>query len=127
MSQAEYEARPQCTVQRDWLRLALKTLAGQLASLPDDGVVAFTFDGSVFAIRCEKKVIAFPGDGFPWTVCFIVKAKTLRRQPKRLMRECIGVSVWESRILFGSWSYEGAIEPFLGRRISEVQSVGRFF
>jgi hypothetical protein len=79
MSRAEYEARPQCTVQRDWLRLALKTLGKHLASLPDDGIVVFSFDGSVFSIRCDKKVIAFPGEGLPWTVCFKVEAKTLRR------------------------------------------------
>jgi hypothetical protein len=121
MSRAEYEARPQCTVQRDWLRLALKTLGKHLASLPDDGIVVFSFDGSVFSIRCNKKVIAFPGEGLPWTVCFRVEAKTLRRSPRRLMREQIDVSVWESRIRFGSRSYEGTVGPLGGRDFSNVQ------
>jgi hypothetical protein len=70
MSRVEYEARPQCTVQRDWLRLALKTLGERLASLRDNGIVVFSFDGSVFSVRCDKKVIAFAGEGLPWTVCF---------------------------------------------------------
>jgi hypothetical protein len=121
MSQAEFDARPQCTVQRDWLRLALKNLSEQLVSLPDKAIVAFSFDGAVFAIRCETKVIAFPGEGLPWTVRFRVQAKTLRRQPKRLMREDISVSVWESRIRFGSWSYEGTVAPLGGGDFSEVQ------
>jgi len=118
---AAYRSRPQCTVQRDWLRLALKKLEEHLSSLPDDGVVAFSFDGSVFSIRCDKKVIAFPGEGLPWTVCFIAEAKALRRSPKRLMHEYLDVSVWESRIRFGSWSYEGAVGPAGGGNFSRVQ------
>jgi hypothetical protein len=121
MSTAEYELRPQCTVQWNWLRLALETLGEHLASLPDDGIVVFSFDGSVFSIRCDKKVIAFPGEGLPWTVCFRVEARTLRRSPRRLMREHIDVSIWESRIRFGSWSYEGAVGPLGGRDFSNLQ------
>jgi hypothetical protein len=121
ISRAEYEARPQCTIQRDWLRLALKTLGEHLASLPDRSIVVFSFDGSVFSIRCDNKVIAFPGEGLPWTVSFRAEAKTLRRSPKRLMREYVGVSVWESQICFGSWSFEGAIASAGGEYLSGVQ------
>jgi hypothetical protein len=84
------------------LRLALKNLREQLASLPDNAIVVFNSDGSVFSIRCDKKLIAFPGEGPPWTVCFNVDAKVLHRQPKRLMREYISISVWDSRIQFDS-------------------------
>jgi hypothetical protein len=121
MSQAEYDARPRCTVHRDWLRLALKTLSEHLASLPDRAIVVFSFAGCVFYIRCDERVIAFPGEGLPWTVCFRVEAKTLRKRPKRLMREYIDVSVWESRIRFDSWSYEGTVGPLGGRNSSAVQ------
>jgi hypothetical protein len=122
LSSAEYEARPQCTVQRDWLRLALKTLGQHVASLPDNAIVVFSFDGSVFSIRCDKRVIAFPADGRPWTVCFKVEAKTLRQQSKRrLMQELVGVAIWKSRIEFGPWRYEGTVEPLNGKSSSEVQ------
>lgn len=121
MSQAEFDARPQCTVRRDWLRLALKNLREQLPSLPDSAIVVFSFDGSVFSIRCDKKVIAFPGEGLPWTVCFRVEGRALRSSPKRLMREFIDVSVWESNIRFGSSSYKGVVGPLGGRHSSIVQ------
>jgi hypothetical protein len=121
MSRAEHEARPQCTVQRDWLRLALKALTEHVASLADNNVVVFSFDGSVFSIRSDKKVIAFPGEGLPWTVCFRVEARALRRPPKRLMQECIGVSVWKSRIEFGSWSCKGIVGPIGAGDFSQVQ------
>jgi len=122
MSHAEFDSRPQCTVGRDWLRLALKELHEQLALLTDDVTVVFSFDGAIFSIRCNTKVIAFPGEGPPWTVCFKVKSETLRQRPKRrLTREYVGVSIWKSRIELGPWSYEGAIGSVDGSRGSEVQ------
>jgi hypothetical protein len=85
-----------------------------------NGGAGISFDGAVFSVRGGTKVIAFPGEGLPWTVRFRVQAKTLRRQPKRLMREDISVSVWESRIRFDSWSYEGTVESLAGREFSLV-------
>jgi hypothetical protein len=111
MSQAEFDARPQCTVRRDWLRLALKNLREQLASLPEDGIVVFSFDGSVFSIRCDNKVIAFPGEGLPRGVCFKVRAGELRRLPKRLMHDHIALSIWQSRLAIDGSACKGTIEP----------------
>ncbi len=121
MSQAEFEARPRCRVRRDWLRLALKTLSEHIASLPDNASIVFAFDGSVFSIQSEKKVIALPAEGLPWLVRFRVEAGRLRRLPKRLMRECIGVSIWESRISLGQYVYEGAFEEYRTRNPSGIQ------
>src|SRR6266404_5802413 len=112
MSKAEYNARPRCIVQRDWLRLALRTLGEYLPALSDDAGIVFSFDGSVLSIRLDKKVIALPGEGSPWTVRFRVEARTLRRLPKRLMRKDTGVSIWESCITLGNWTYAGTLEEF---------------
>jgi hypothetical protein len=109
-SMAEYNARPQCLVRRDWFRLALTTLRQQLSSLPDQAAIVFSFDGSVLFIRCDNKVIALPGDGVPWTVRFKVTAGKLRFLPKRLKRESVNVSIWQSRITLGTWPYEGSID-----------------
>ena len=117
---AEFDARPQCIVQRDWLRLALKTLGEYLASLSDDAGIVFSFDGSVFYIRCDKKVLALPGEGLPWAVRFKVEARTLRHLPKRLKRDHIGVSIWESQLTLGNYSYAGTLEGF-GPGTSRIQ------
>jgi hypothetical protein len=109
-SMAEYKVRPVCMVQRDWLRLALRTLGEYLASLPDNVGIVFSFDGSVLSIRIDKKVIALPGEGSPWAVRFRVEARNLRRLPKRLMRGAIGVSICESGITIGNWAYAGTLE-----------------
>ena len=122
MSQAEYDSRPKCTVQRDWLRLARKSLREHLGSLADSAIVVFSFDGAVFSIRCDTKLIVFPGEGSPWTVCFRVEAKTLRQERKRrLMSEHIGISIWNSRIEFGPWSYEGTVGSLSGGGFANVQ------
>jgi hypothetical protein len=120
-SMAEFDSRPQCIVQRDWLQLALRTLGEYLASLPDTTGIVFSFDGSVLSVRFDKKVIALPGEGSPWTVCFRVEAGTLRRLPKRLMRERIGVSIWESRITLGNCTYVGNLEGSGAIDCSRVQ------
>ncbi len=121
MSMAEYNARPRCIVQRDWLRLALRTMGEYLAALSDDASIVFSFDGSVLSIRLDKKVIALPGDGSRWTVRFRVEARTLRRLPKRLMGEVIDVSIWESRITLGNCTYAGILEEFGTTDSSRIQ------
>jgi len=112
MSMAEFNARPQCTVRRDWLRLALKTLGEYLTALFDNAGIVFSFDGSVLSIRFDEKVIALPGEGSPWAVRFRVQARTLRHLPKRLMHEHVGVSIWESSLTLGNYSYPGILETF---------------
>jgi len=91
---------------------SLKTLGENLACLSDNAGIVFSFDGSVLSIRFDKKVIALPGEGSLWAVRFRVEAKTLRHLPKRLMHGGIGVSIWESRITLGNYTYEGTIEEF---------------
>jgi hypothetical protein len=112
MSMAEYRARSQCIVKRDWLRLALKTLAKYIAPLSDNDGIVFRFDGSVLSIRLNKKVIALPAEGSPWAVCLRVEARTLRRLPRRLMRADKDVSIWESHIILGNHKYRGTVEEF---------------
>jgi hypothetical protein len=110
MSMAEFKARPQCLVRRDWLRLALRTLSEYLVCESDNTGIVFSFDGSVLSIRVDKKVIALAGEGSTWAVRFRVEAKTLRRLPKRLTSDQVGVSIWESRLTLGNYSYAGTFE-----------------
>jgi hypothetical protein len=111
-SPAEWRARPQCTVNRDWLRLALKTLADYALNLPDDAKFLFTFDGSVFSIKFNGKLIALAGEGVPWGVTFEVHVGALRRLPKRFMDADIGISIWESSIRIGNRVYPGTLGGF---------------
>jgi hypothetical protein len=80
--------------------------------LTDEAKVIFSFDGSVFSIRCDGELIALAVEGTPWTVSFGVHAGDLRRLPRRLMHEHVSVSIWESRIRVGSRSYPGTAQGF---------------
>ena len=104
---AAYEARPHCTVGRDWLRLALKTLADQLAVVGDNAPIIFGFDGGVFSMQCGEKMIALPGEGVAWPQQFTLPAGKLRHLPKRLMSEQISVSVWDSHLWIDRWRFSG--------------------
>jgi hypothetical protein len=111
-SMAEWKARPQCVVKRNWLRLALNTLAKTVETLPEESNVLFSFDGLVLSIQSDGEVIALAGEGVPWTVNFKVQAGALRRLPRRLMREHIGISIWKSSISIGNRTFQGTLDGF---------------
>ena len=104
---AAYDARPHCYVQRNWVRLALKTLAEQLGNVDDDTAVTIQFDGSVLTLRCAGKIIPMMADGLPWTELYSIRAGALRRLPKRLMREMVEVSIWDSALQIDTWRFGG--------------------
>lgn len=109
-SMAAYRARPQCTVERDWLKLALKSLSQYLAHATDTQPVEIGFDGEVLSFRLAKDLVALPAKGSPWNAGFAILAGKLRNLPKRLMREHLGVSIDSSRLTIAKWSYEGVTE-----------------
>jgi len=102
---AAYRARPHCLVQRDWLRVALKTLAKRLATVSDDAAVTFQFDGGVLTIRCAGKPIPMAGEGDPWPRSYAVEAGSIRELPTRLMQENVEISVWERSLVVGNRRY----------------------
>lgn len=106
---AEYKARPHCEVQREWLRVALKSLGKILTTADDEAEVVFGFDGAVLTIRCVGKIVAMSGEGTPWRRHYTIPAEKLRNLPKRLMREWLEVSVWEGRLTIGRNSYAGVL------------------
>lgn len=105
---AAYEARPRCLVSREWLRLGLKKLTEQMATVNDDALVIFCFDGSVLRIRCEGKIIPMPAEGTSWQHAYSIPVAKLNWLPKRLMREVIEVSFMDSSISIANRCYGGA-------------------
>jgi hypothetical protein len=58
-------ARPQCQVDRDWMRVALNKLGPYLKSASDDAKVTFEFDGNVLKIQHSDGTLAMPATGKP--------------------------------------------------------------
>lgn len=96
---AEYEARPHCWAEREWVKLALKSLEKHLTQIDDETAVAFSFDGSLLTIRCGDHVSPIPAVGKAWPTTYTLAAKHLRRLPGRLRRNrSVHVGVWEDSL-----------------------------
>jgi len=108
--QEEYRARPHCTAQREWMKLALKTLAHHLAEVEDTEPVVFGFDGKVLLFRVSGNIVALAAEGSSWMSHFSLPAGKLRSLPKRLMRANVDVSVWRSRLNIERFRYDGIVE-----------------
>jgi hypothetical protein len=105
-----YRARPHCTVERKWLRLALNSLADYLTLAADDEPVKFDFHGSVLCIRCMEREIVVGAKSDSLGFHCSVPAGKLRMLPKRLMSENVDVSIWMERLQIDRCRYDGLVE-----------------
>jgi hypothetical protein len=104
---AAFEARPHCSVQHEWLRLVLKTLALHLSRVDDKEQVLIGFDGSVLLFRCAGKVVVMPAEGLKWSTLFTISAGRLRNLPRRFVQDLIDVSIWNGMLRIGQKGYMG--------------------
>jgi hypothetical protein len=102
---ATYAARPQCVVDREWMRLALKKLKRVVAAGDTENLVSFGFDGAVLVIECGKEVIRVPAEGDAWPDSVIITVAEQRALPSRLSREKISVSVFKGKLTIGNRVY----------------------
>lgn len=110
IDQATYMARPRCTVQRNWLRVALKTLQDWISSENKDAILEISFDGSGLSFKCGRKTIVLPGEGQLWVNYYTIPLCKLMNLPKRLMGENIEISINNSILNIGQWTSEGVTE-----------------
>lgn len=103
--QAAYARRPRCCVKRDWLRLALRTLAAELAGASSALPVSFSFDGSQLTIRAGQMVVPMPATGERWAVSYELTAGQMMSPPARLMDQEVEVSVHEEAMTIGRRRY----------------------
>lgn len=102
-----YNARPHCVVARQWLRVALNELSSLLEKQPDSAIVELSFDGKIFVFNTDLKVIPCPAEGTAWPHSFEIPAGGLRNLPRRLMRESIGISIWEGCLCIHNRLFQG--------------------
>lgn len=108
--QNAYKARPGCSVERDWLRVALKKLAAVVAGVTDDCPVEISFRDDILSIRCDGQLIAMPASGRSWGSAYSIPAGQLRSLPKGLQQEVLWLDVWESRLGIADRAYAGVVE-----------------
>lgn len=104
---ATYAARPQCVVERSWMRVALKALKSKLNVEPGDGNVTISFDGRVLAFSGPGWVVPVPAEGAAWPSRYQIQTENFSNFPSRLMSEQIHISVWKEHLTIGNWRYAG--------------------
>jgi hypothetical protein len=108
--QAAYAARLRCFALREWARLALRTLAEQLAEMTDDAPVTFRFDGEVLTIRCGGELIALAATGEQWPGGFSLPAHSLRALPKRFTHRSVEFAVFGRALIIDNQRYRDVAE-----------------
>lgn len=105
--QTAYAARPQCWVERSWMRLLFKTLAGHISKDDPDDRVSIRFDGAVLSFYARDWTIPVPASGNAWTATYAINVRDFSNFPARLMQIEIGVSIWEDKLTIGNRFYRG--------------------
>ncbi len=105
-----FRARPRCMVEREWLRLAFRSLREILSTADPEAVVVFDFDGSQLNVRCAGRVVPMVAEGAPWPSGYSLPAAKLRNLPTRLMSDRLEVAVSEGRLHIGNRVYDGVVD-----------------
>lgn len=97
-----------CIVQRDWMKLALRSLNGLLAKCQGLETVRFSFDGRILAMTCFEQVISVSATGTAWPDEYELPVSVLRDHlPKRLMNAYVQVSILYERLSIDRCYYSG--------------------
>ncbi len=105
--QAEYAARPQCDVERSWMRQAFKALAEHISTAGPADKISIRFDGAVLAFHGQGWTVPVPAGGEAWPDQYEIKAGDFNSFPARLMQTVIVVSIWEGKLTIGKHLYRG--------------------
>ena len=98
-----YEERPQCSVPRDWMRLAIAELRAMALQCSLDAECEVTYDGSVLTFKTSAAIVPLSGSGGrPWPQACRVKLASFARLPKRLMQDPVNIYVFDSGLNIGS-------------------------
>ncbi len=105
-----YRARPHCSVDRKWLRLALNEMADQVESLQDEDNVRVSFSKGVLTFRLGDKSVVLSAKGDSWDHEYVIPVGNFRNHPKRLMSDPAAVGIWESKLEIDRHRYDGVIQ-----------------
>jgi hypothetical protein len=104
---ASYEKRPQCLVERSWMRQALRQLGINLKSAEAGDAITITFDGRILMFSGGGWVVPLPAKGDAWVSDFQLLAANLTDLPARLTDENVEISVWDDRLCIGRRFFTG--------------------
>ncbi|MEO9091109.1 MAG: hypothetical protein ABI247_12340 [Rhodanobacter sp.] len=96
-----YAARPQCCVDRDWLRVVARKLKEIAEGCDEESPATLSFDGVILKIRVYEREVVVAANGAPWPAEYTTKLAHLAVSMKRLMNVQIVLAVWEDSLHVG--------------------------
>lgn len=104
--QRAYEARPHCSVESEWFRLAAKKLRAHAETAEDSELAAFSFDGEALRISAGALNLVLAASGAAWPVRYSIRSRSLEDLPRRISGPFVPISVWEGRLTVGNRGWE---------------------
>ena len=98
----EYEARPQCYVDRKYARTLRRKLRAALSEISKDTEMSFRFDGRVLSITLCGAVYEVIASGTKWSSAYSVMVGHGAALPTRFISPAVEVSVFEGVLTFGN-------------------------
>jgi len=92
-----FNARPQCSVESEWFRVAAKKLRGLSETATEGELACFAFDGEILRIKACGSLLAMPATGKAWDRGYYIEALRLDFLPKRFS-SVIYLGIWEERL-----------------------------
>lgn len=96
-----YELRPQCTIKKDWFRVAAKELRAVATTASESDLGWLIFDGEALRVSVRGTTVIVPATGTAWDSRYSIRAKHLDHLPKRLTDPVV-VSVWDAKLKIGN-------------------------
>ena len=105
---ARYEARPSCSVPRDWFRVARDRLQVFSEESLEADLAWLTFDGEVLRFTIGDAAVTVPAAGRPWSDRYAIRAIELKLLPKRLT-DPVWIDIWDATLGVGNrrWQLRG--------------------
>ncbi|MCA9168128.1 MAG: hypothetical protein KDB23_10690 [Planctomycetales bacterium] len=103
-----WAVRPNCTVERVFLRQAIKTLHGNVRGMKSTATVTFDCDGTVLQIKSHASpTIAVAAIGSIWPSQFEVQVEQVARLPKRLSGKFVQLRLSSTELWIGGTAIKG--------------------
>jgi hypothetical protein len=112
-----YAQRPQCHVEAEWFRVAVKKLMEHGSQANETQVFKVSFLSGVLKFELPSQNLVMPGTGKDWRDECICFSKGLVHLSKRTPSEGITLGVWKSHLSIGRLSLKIEPSPFLNAAI----------
>jgi hypothetical protein len=96
-----FQQRPQCNVEADWFRVAVKKLMACGENAAEGAYFSVSFAGNVLTVALPDQQLVMPATGKDWPQAYQCLASGLRHLPRRTPSIGVSVSIWDGCLTIG--------------------------